>query len=89
MTVEDLLELLAEMPRDAEVRPATQPNWPMQAAVHGVTSGAALAGETDCPEHRHYACDECQNPNVVWITEGSQISDSPYAPSGVWNAAVR
>lgn len=87
MTVADLIALLSEMPEDAEVRLATQPSWPLAFNVHGVATGADVAGEQQCDDHGHFSCDECA-PNIVWITEGGSVSDSPYAPSAAWAAAL-
>lgn len=85
MTVQELIERLQTADPDAEVLLAQQPNWPLRFTIHGVATGADLAGETECSEHGHYSCDECASA-VVYIVEGDQ-PDHPYAPVEAWAAA--
>ena len=70
MTVNEMIERLQELADggmgDSELRLATQPNWPLQSHVGGI---AAQEPEEDDTE-----------PGVVYICEGSQVYDTPYAP---------
>lgn len=93
MNVREMIEILSEMDPDAEVRLATQPNWPLQSTVAGIASSETVYSNQACSEHGHFDCEECVNEalelsgdNFVWIAEGSQCSH-PYAPRGVWDAA--
>lgn len=100
MTVGELLELLEGVDQDAEVRLATQPSWPLQYKVRGVVTPDDVreASEEMCQECGYFnGChkDECpvadeepeEIPNIVYIVEGNQPSDSPYLPGDVRNAA--
>lgn len=83
MKVADLIELLQGANPDAEVRLATQPHWPLASTVHGVWDST---GEP-CSEHDVFACDECEPQDILWISEGGQVSESPYAPRNAWDMA--
>lgn len=99
MTVNELKELLEALEQeglgDAEVRVATQPNYPLQSHLSGVASSRMLdeyrKGETECDEHGWYNCDECFDAKptepMVWLCEGGQVYDDPYAPRDLWAAA--
>lgn len=89
MNVRDLIAALQDMPADAEVRLATQPNYPVAFTIEGVVSPDALAGEVECEAHGNYSCEEgeCLG-HVVWITEGGHPEDSPYAPPAVFDAVA-
>ena len=89
MNVRDLIAALQDMPEDAEVRLATQPNYPIAYTIAGVVPPEALAAEEECEAHGRHFCDEdeCLDP-VVWITEGGQPVDSPYAPRSVFDAVA-
>lgn len=107
MNITELIEILTEMAEsnpEAEVRLATQPNWPLAFHVGGVASTDDLAEyrlDNDepgqCKEHDEYHCHEClkrelvddQEGDVVWLVEGSSLYDNPYAPRNVWEAARR
>lgn len=55
MNVRDLIAALQDMPQDAEVRLATQPNYPIASTIAGVVSPDALAESSswceDCGAH--------------------------------------
>lgn len=82
MTVSELIEMLQQHDGDAEVRIATQPNYPMALSVDGV---ASLYGEADYDDEDGDQTTE----GVVWIATGECLLENPYAPSGVWDAAQR
>jgi hypothetical protein len=86
MNVSELIERLSECDPNAEVRLATQPNWPLASMLDGVADSADVTGESMCEEHSEYGCSDC-TPAVVWLTEGAQPDDSPYAPRAAWSVA--
>lgn len=84
MTLEELIERLQDLVEDgvdpsAEVRIAMQPSWPLQSTVRDVFPSDDLMVDDpdDEPE------DETASP-VVWIVEGSQCHENPYAPRQVF-----
>lgn len=89
MTVAELRDLLADLPDDAEVRLATQPNWPLAFELRGVATGDSIAGEVDCREHGLFSCDDCADQSVVWLVEGNSVFDDPYAPRAAWAGVMR
>lgn len=108
MNITELIELLTEVAEsnpDAEVRLATQPNWPLAYHVGGVaTTDDLVEYELDnedspeqCEEHEEYHCREClkrelvedQEGDVVWLVEGGSLYNKPYAPRKAWDAARR
>jgi hypothetical protein len=80
MTVQMLIELLAECEPDTEVRLAYQPNWPLQAAVAGIATTDDLGTQPD---------DVPPIGEVVWLVAGDEPADSPYAPTRLWDLAHR
>lgn len=91
MKIEELIEELQEVARTdpgAEVRIATQPNYPMQSNFGGICTENDLAGNTQCEEHGDYSCALCHGhpSGIVWLLEGSSVYDQPYAPRGLWDA---
>jgi hypothetical protein len=105
MNITELIELLTEVAEnnpEAEVRLATQPNWPLAYHLGGVASTQDLVehelenGEPfECEEHQEYHCHEClqreiledQEGDVVWLVEGGSLYNKPYAPRKAWEAA--
>ena len=75
MTVRELIETLEQYNGDLEVRLATQPNYPLQSTICNV---ASLHEVQDYPEEDDFV-------DVVYITEGGQCHDNPYAPRGLWS----
>jgi hypothetical protein len=90
MKVQDLIEMLQEFDGEAEVRMATQPNWPLQFDVATVTEFFSDEDipEGPCPDHGVEACEEClaeMFPKVVYVTQGDQPRGaSPYAPGALF-----
>ena len=64
MKVKELIEILQNCNLEDEVRLATQPNYPFQNYIDSVLP---------------VKLDE-ENIWVVFISEGDQVSDSPYLP---------
>jgi hypothetical protein len=81
MTVGELIERLQDFPEDATVRLASQPNWPFEYSIQGVTT---LAEATQYDEDREYDADdeEGDENGVVYIVEGSQLG---YTSKSLWN----
>jgi hypothetical protein len=81
MTVEDLIAELEQYDRDAEVRVAVQPSWPLACDVQNVVSSFDFATRPD-----PVSSDDVPFVSVVWIAV-SQVSgsgESPYAPAEAW-----
>ena len=70
MTVDDLIERLEayrdELGGDAEVRLATQQNYPLEANLRGVCSASEIIDSCDEDE-------QAVNEAVVYLVEGSQV----------------
>jgi hypothetical protein len=76
MTVAELIEMLSEMPADAEIRLATQPGWPMEYRV-----APTVFADADCDA----------DATVVYLAEAEQIGYLPeFASESLrangWNA---
>ena len=78
MKVSELIGMLQDYDEDAEVRLATQPSYPLQAHIKGVADSTML---------EDYDEEEGSDSLVVWILEGSQPRDTPYASRELWDAA--
>ena len=63
MTVEELIERLAEFNPEAEVRIASQPSWPMEYELSEVAPDSDIARPSLCP--------------IVYLAEGRQIGYLP------------
>lgn len=64
MTVEELIELLSDLPPETEVRLASQPSWPMEWAVSTVIQ----------PDY-----DDDNGAPVVYLAEGAHVGYLPRA----------
>lgn len=73
ITVRELIERLQDAPRDAEVRVAIQPSYPLQVHLEGV---AGVDGED--PEG---------DDNVVFLVASDSHPKNPYAPRNLWEEA--
>jgi hypothetical protein len=88
MTLGELIERLEELRddvgADAEVRLMTQPNWPFENSIRGVTTAdEILAADIDDGETTDVEIsDEDAIGNVVYIVEGGQIG---YGSKNAWN----
>jgi hypothetical protein len=74
VNVSELIDLLKDYDGDAEVRLATQVDWPFEYTVQSVASAdemGALRGEEDAP-------------NIVYIAEGEQLGYLPEPARAVW-----
>lgn len=78
MRVSELIELLQEMPEDAEVRLAQQPSWPFEYSIGTV---AAIGVDDGCvDEYEDEGGDDPAEP-IVYIGEGTQLAYLPGAAS--------
>jgi hypothetical protein len=67
MNVAHLIEILSDQDPKAEVRMAVNPNWPIAHAVAGVADPTDWTDNDPAP--------------VVWLVDGGQVVDYPYAPT--------
>jgi hypothetical protein len=75
MNVSELIDHLKDYDPDAEVRLATQVQWPVEYSVQSVASAdevGSLTGEEDAP-------------NIVYIAEGEQLGYLPEPARAVWD----
>jgi hypothetical protein len=82
MTLNELIEALQdialedELNGERDVRLATQPNYPLQSTVRGVCTSREAHDDPDDPDDDP---DDC-----IYIVEGFQIRERPYAPNGAF-----
>ena len=81
MKVSELIELLRCFDADAEVVLSTQPNYPMEHAVAGITARATLRDEPALGPATAAAA-----PNDVILIEGRWLR---YGDLAAWDAARR
>lgn len=74
MKVSELIAMLEDCDPNAEVRLATQPNYPVQSHLRGVAMDDSEDADGFPAEGE-----------VVYLVEGSQDYDHPYAPSWVFD----
>jgi hypothetical protein len=77
MLVEELMALLAELPADAEVRLAVQPNYPHE---HNVAGLRHVTSSPDDPDA--HGIEEAPPSGVVYLLEGRWVD---YANRDLWN----
>jgi len=90
MTVSELIELLEDCDPDAQVLLMSQPSWPFEHSVAGVT----IRSDVDDDEGEHGDEDEEREapradgtrPNDVFILEGQQLR---YGSRDAWSGAAR
>lgn len=90
MKVSELIELLEEQDPDAEVLVMSQPNWPFELGISGVTTRDEMlradAEERDEDDERAERLDPGTARNDVFIVEGDQLR---YGSKTAWNVATR
>jgi hypothetical protein len=85
MTLNELIDRLQELVEDDEangerdVRIAYQPSYPLQSTVRGVCTSADA--------HDYSDSDESDADDCIYVVEGHQHRDRPYAPHGAFEAA--
>ncbi|MEX3859663.1 hypothetical protein AB3X94_37365 [Paraburkholderia sp. BR10923] len=78
MRVAELIAMLEEMPEDAEVRLAQQPNWQFEYAIGEVVMVGPDARPPDWqPDPDDDDDDEQPEENVVYIAERGQLGYLP------------
>ena len=77
MKVRQLIDLLGDYSPDAEVRIMHQPNYPLESTLGGVV------GESEIREHENECGDLGDEPEVVYLLEGTQIG---YGRKAAWEA---
>lgn len=83
MTVEELRNELSELPPCAEVRIASQPNWPFEYSIQGVY--IIEPGDTDDDDESAHTPDVSSSdedeasdePILIFLAEGSQLGYLP------------
>jgi len=92
MKVSELIELLEEQDPDAEVLVMSQPNWPFELSLAGVTTREEMlradrdeddAGDDDDEEPR---LERGTAKNDVFLVEGEQLR---YGSKTAWSVATR
>jgi hypothetical protein len=91
MTVSELIDLLEDCDPDAEVFLMSQPSWPFEHTVAGVTVRSEIEdrdedGADDEEEDAPPAREDGTRPNDVFILEGTQLR---YGSRDAWAAAAR
>ena len=91
MTTAELISRLQDADPDGEkeVRFAYQESWPLQSSVRGAVAGAEVQDEDaeyEEDEERKERL-ESKYEDIVFVVEGSQVSDDPYAPREVFELA--
>jgi hypothetical protein len=81
LTVGDLKEMLEEFDDDAEVRLASQPNWPFEYSVLGVVDGNLLTDREE-DENGDYLPEDNEYSGKVYLVEGNQLG---YFTKRAWN----
>lgn len=93
MTVADLMELLEDMPEDAEIRIAHQPTWPLREILAAVVDGKDLSPNNprtrpakDAQADEDEEEDGDGTENVVWLVADGHPPhpESPYASKRLW-----
>ena len=79
MTVQELMEMLEDMPQDAEVRLAMQPNWPFEYSIGRVIEPAEMAefAEDAAKDGGNDFDSDDEIPEAVYIGEGTQLGYLP------------
>ena len=86
MTVSELIDHLKDYDGDAEVRLATQVDWPFEYSVQSVASAEEmlrLAGHF-FRTVRFSDAEAEDAPNIVYIAEGDQLGYLPESAKAVW-----
>jgi len=86
MTVGELIQILEQLDEDTEIRIASQPSWPFEYSISGVTT-KSRAEKVDSNEEEIVGADEgLDNPDgadIAYIVEGEQMC---YASKSLFNS---
>ncbi len=87
MNVKQLIAILEEQDPEARVFIMSQPGWPFEYGVHGVTVRSEIDGdaEDDPDTERSPTVGGCA-ANDVFIVEGTQLR---YGSKAAWDVATR
>ena len=83
MKVSELIELLEEQDPDAEVLVMSQPNWPFELSLAGVTNRDE---DVDGDEDEEPRLERGTAKNDVFLVEGEQLR---YGSKTAWSVATR
>ena len=89
MKVSELIELLEEQDPDAEVLLMSQPNWPFELAVEGVTTRDEMLRadrEDDDEDDEEPRLENGTAKSDVFLVEGEQLR---YGSKAAWSVATR
>ena len=91
MKVSELIELLEEQDPDAEVLVMTQPNWPFELSLAGVTTREEMLRadrdeDGDGDEDEEPRLERGTAKNDVFLVEGEQLR---YGSKTAWSVATR
>ena len=88
MKVSELIELLEEQDPDAEVLVMSQPNWPFELALAGVTTREEMlrADRDDGDDDEEPRLERGTAKNDVFLVEGEQLR---YGSKTAWSVATR
>lgn len=86
MTVGELIEMLEEQDEEAEVKLMTQPSWPFEYTIAGITSSREIL-RAQADEMDGEAADEAEaageeEGEVIYLLEGTQLG---YGSREAWN----
>ncbi|MBK6682919.1 MAG: hypothetical protein IPG45_00470 [Deltaproteobacteria bacterium] len=88
MKVSELIELLEEQDPDAEVLVMSQPNWPFELGLAGVTTREEMlrADREDGDDDEEPRLERGTAKNDVFLVEGEQLR---YGSKTAWSVATR
>ena len=86
MTVSELMEMLEDCDPDATVRIMSQPNWPFEYAIRGLTVREELLNIYEDQEDEGDGFADGLEANDVFIVEGAQ---ERYGDKSAWEVARR
>jgi len=83
MTVQELIDLLEDMDREAEVRIADQPNWPFEYEIDAVAEVDGLTcEECGCPWDEHPELDDDEGCDMTPTDDEAEPSPIVYLATG-------
>lgn len=85
MTVENLINLLedlAEAHPEAEVRFMSQPNWPFEYSIRGVTTTSEISDDEEEDEDEGVMPEAPTKTEVIYLVEGSKLG---YGNKAAWD----
>ena len=77
MIVADLISMLEDMPEDAEVRIAHQPNYPFELSLSSMNPVVLVESEGEDYEHDLAEYGDGGGDAVVYLVEGRQLGYLP------------